>query len=300
MTTHRRYRLFTDYLRDRFGERLQRVTLTGGLVCPNPEGRDACPFCNDAATGDPHYGRGMPPHEQIRRGVNFSRRHGDHENRLLVTVPHGDWGAAPADHLTATVAVAAASEHVSAVVVSVPADGLSDEVAAALAGFAAEGRDIWIEIDGAPEAWPMERPAGLHLGVTIDLGVAPVMSSNGHGDGPAAGGDGAVEAAAALIRKLQPDSVGIRAPVVRDGTAEARRFGRDGAEETPLELFADRAAEFLERIPAGVAVHPLVLSAPADSILGPRWVLNRQKVEEAVTLALEGRGTTQGEKSPGA
>lgn len=147
----------------------------------------------------------------------------------------------------------------------------------------------------------MERPAGLHLGVTVDLGVPPVMSSNGDGDGAApeaalaaGGGHGAVEAAAALVRKLRPDSVGIRAPLVLDGTPEARRFARDGARETPLEEFAGRAAAFLERIPAAVAVHPLVLSAPADSVLGPRWVLNRQKVEEAVTLALEGRGTSQG------
>jgi radical SAM protein (TIGR01212 family) len=45
-----RYRTLKDYLLERFGARVQRVTLEGGFTCPNRDGTKAsggCSFCTD-------------------------------------------------------------------------------------------------------------------------------------------------------------------------------------------------------------------------------------------------------------
>jgi radical SAM superfamily enzyme len=85
------------------------------------------------------------------------------------------------------------------------------------------------------------------------------------------------------------------APAILSGTPEAVRYERGEIAEPELDDFAATAAAFLELIPATVVVHPLVLNQRSDTVLGPRWVLNRQKVQEAVGDALESRGKNQGD-----
>jgi radical SAM superfamily enzyme len=287
MKTDRRYHLFNDYLRERFGERLQRVTLTGGLVCAHPMGREECPFCLGAVAHDPGWGRGAPPHEQVRRGINFSRRRGESSPRLQVAVPPSPGGAAPpVDHVRATLEEVARDEHVAVVSVWTSLSAVDEELSTLLRSYAAAERDIWLEMGELPEAWPIERREELRLGVSIDLGLGPAPNgANGH----------SAELAADRVRRLKPDAVGIVAPAFLAGTEAGARYQAGDLDEPELEEFADRAAEFLERIPDTVTVHPLVLFSPNDAVLGPNWVLNRQKVEAAVADALEARGTMQGE-----
>jgi radical SAM superfamily enzyme len=289
MKSDRRYHLFNDYLRERFGERLQRVTLSGGLLCGHPLGREECPFCQRAVARDPGWGRGAPPHEQLRRGINFSRRRGEATPRLQVTIPAPPAGEGPPiDHVRATLEEVARDAHVAVVSLWAPVAAVDEELSTLLRSYAAPERDVWLEMDDLPGAWPIERREDLRLGVQVDLGLGPAPNgANGH----------SAELAADRVRLLKPDAVGFVAPAYLTGTEAGARYQAGDLDEPELEEFADRAAEFLERIPESITVHPLVLFSPNDAVLGPHWVLNRQKVEAAVAEALEARGTVQGEKA---
>jgi radical SAM superfamily enzyme len=288
MKTARRYHLFSDYLRNRFGDRLQKVTLSGGLVCPDPEGPAGCGYCKSARAIDPAWGRGAPPHEQIRRGINFSKRNHHPEPHLHVTIPNHQALPPDLEHLEATLVTVSSIPEVSVVSFWTRTEWADDDVAALLARFADDALEVWLELDDAPAAWPATRPGELRYGVQVDLGLGPAPApANGH----------TAEAAARLVQQLRPDAVGIKAPAVVAGTDEAELYERGRLTDVELDDFADRAAEFLERIPKDVAVHPLVLNAPGDAIVAPHWVHNRQKVEEAVSLALEARGAVQGGKA---
>ncbi|HEX7879170.1 MAG TPA: hypothetical protein VF720_07150 [Candidatus Eisenbacteria bacterium] len=288
MKKPRRYHLFSDYLRNRFGDRLQKVTLSGGLVCSHPEGPAACDYCRAAREADDSWGRGAPPHEQIRRGINFSRRNHHPEPHLHVTIPNHQTFAPDIDHLEATLVTVSAIPEVSVVSFWTRAEWANDSVANLLARFADDALEVWLELDDAPAAWPAGRPEELRYGVQVDLGLGPAPApANGH----------SAESAARVVQQLKPDAVGIKAPAVVAGTSEAELYERGRLDDVELDAFAERAAEFLERIPGDVAVHPLVLNAPGDSIVAPHWVHNRQKVEEAVSLALEARGAVQGGKA---
>ncbi len=285
MTPHRRYHTFNDHLRARFADKLQRVTLTGGMVCPYPEGKAACPFCAEASRVDPAYGRGYPAHEQIRRGSNFTRRHGEAEHRLIVTIPVAPLPF-PLDHLRATLDTAAI-DAVAAIMVSARPGELTEEMTRLLAEYVTPDREVWLDLENVPEERPRGMDERLKIGVLVDLERAGEREDSSHGFL-------SLETAAERILRLKPDAIGFVAPAIVDGSPEARRFQDGEIEEEDLETFAERAARFLEMIPADVAVQPIVVSQKADSILAPAWVLNRQKVQEAVGRALEDRGTTQG------
>jgi len=275
----RRFHTFNDYLRARFGDRVQRVTLTGGLVCPNPDGREACVFCSESVRKDAGYGHGFPVHEQVRRSVNFSRRQGHAAPRLLVAIPLAD--CPPADHLRATLASVFAQEEVVVITVTTRSECATPEMPVVIGEFASPDRDLWIELSEVPAEPPFSRGDGIKLGVSVHF--------NGVG----------IDEIAAGVSRVMPDAVGFVAPLILDKTPEAERYLRGALEEPDLHSFAENVAEVLQRIPAGVAIHPIVVPERADHILAPRWALNRQKVQEAVGRALETAGESQGSRSAG-
>lgn len=52
------YRKLSDYLKERFGEKVYRVTVDGGFTCPNRDGHDdvaiPCAFCDERGSGAAH------------------------------------------------------------------------------------------------------------------------------------------------------------------------------------------------------------------------------------------------------
>lgn len=283
MAPDRRFHTFNDYLRARFTDRVQRVTLSGGLVCGNPDGPENCAYCTEATRLDPSYGRGFPVHEQIRRGVNFSRRKGETAPRIMVTVPVQPGPCPPADHIDATLAAIAAQPGVVLIAYSARPECVSEETMDVLGEYALD-RDVWLELDDMPAEWPFARDGAVRVGVQVRFGAKSP-------DGPAGEPE---ERAVAQLLKLQPDAVGFVAPVIVDGTVDAARYESGELDEPEIEAFASRVAYVLERIPAIVAVHPVILSQKADQIVGGRWALNRQKVQEAIGRALEESGSLQG------
>lgn len=74
----KRYRDYNTYLRDIFGERVQKISLDAGLGCPNRDGTlstEGCIFCDRRGSGT---GAWLDQHltiaEQIRRGRSYLKR----------------------------------------------------------------------------------------------------------------------------------------------------------------------------------------------------------------------------------
>ncbi len=283
MAPDRRFHTFNDYLRARFTDRVQRVTLSGGLVCAHPDGPENCDYCTEATRLDPGYGRGFPVHEQIRRGVNFSRRKGETAPRIMVTVPVQPGPCPPADHIDATLAAVAAQPGVVLMAYSSRVECVDEGTTDVLGEYALD-RDVWLELDDMPAEWPFPRDGAVRVGVQVRFDAASIEGPVGEPE----------ERAAARLLHLQPDAVGFVAPVIVDGTVDAARYESGELHEPEIEAFAVRVAYVLERIPATVAVHPVILAQKADQIVGARWALNRQRVQEAIGRALEESGSLQG------
>ena len=74
------YRDLNSYLRDRFGARVQKITLDAGLTCPNRDGRvgrGGCLYCNAQGSGSGAWARGLGVGQQVEQGISYlSRRYG--------------------------------------------------------------------------------------------------------------------------------------------------------------------------------------------------------------------------------
>lgn len=71
-----RYRNFSGYYRQKYGERLQKVVIDAGFTCPNRDGtvgRGGCTYCDNAAFHPGYSTPGKPLHRQIDEGIEFHR-----------------------------------------------------------------------------------------------------------------------------------------------------------------------------------------------------------------------------------
>ena len=74
----KRYRDFNTYLREQFGERVQRISLDAGLGCPNRDGtvsRGGCIFCDARGAGT---GAFSEDRESISKQIGESKGDVDH------------------------------------------------------------------------------------------------------------------------------------------------------------------------------------------------------------------------------
>ena len=76
----KRYYPFNQYLRDKFGAKVYKVTIDAGFTCPNRDGtkgRGGCIFCNNEGFSvNSRYQRRSTRsiEEQVRQGIDFKRR----------------------------------------------------------------------------------------------------------------------------------------------------------------------------------------------------------------------------------
>lgn len=72
-----RYLTYSDYCREQFGQRAQKITLDAGFGCPNRDGtlgREGCTFCNNQAFS-PSYGLASGTLlTQVDAGIRFHQR----------------------------------------------------------------------------------------------------------------------------------------------------------------------------------------------------------------------------------
>ena len=71
MEKKKRYSDYNAYLRNLYGERVQKISVDAGLTCPNRDGKlsdTGCIYCNAKGSGTGAFSRGISIREQIENG----------------------------------------------------------------------------------------------------------------------------------------------------------------------------------------------------------------------------------------
>ena len=70
------YRTFSSYLRENFGQRVQKITLDAGLTCPHrdTDKKGGCIYCNEKGSGTGAFASGISLKEQIDMQITAMQR----------------------------------------------------------------------------------------------------------------------------------------------------------------------------------------------------------------------------------
>lgn len=78
---------YNNYLRARFGERVQKITVHGGFTCPNrdgSEGQGGCTYCNNRSFAAPEKIHSLSITDQINHGITKSKHRYKNVNKYLI------------------------------------------------------------------------------------------------------------------------------------------------------------------------------------------------------------------------
>lgn len=292
------------YLRQRFGFRVQKLSLDAGLTCPNRDGRlsrGGCLYCNARGSGTGAAARGLSLTAQIQAGLTrLKRRYG--ASGFIAYFQSFSNTYAPVARLRALYDEALGFDEIVGLSIGTRPDCLTDEALELLAGYARK-RLLWLELglqsahdntlktinrghDVAcfTEAVARAAARGLEVVAHVILGLP--------GEGA-----GEIAATASYLARLPLQGVKIHLLYVVEGSGLARLYREGGYECLTQEDYVRQVVDFVELLPPHFVIHRLTGDPHRQELLAPDWCLDKSGVMARIREECARRGSRQGSRA---
>ncbi len=292
---------FGQSLLARYGERVHKLAINAGFTCPNRDGskgRGGCTFCNNASFS-PNARREPAVAEQIAAGRAVIARRTGAKKFLAYFQAYTNTYDDPA-RLKALYDAALAEPDVIGLSIGTRPDCLPPAVLDLLAGYRAQGHEIWLEL-GLQSAFDhtLERVNRGHGFAEFRSAVAAA-----HGRGlPVCAhliaglpGEEPAHNLISLDRVLALGVEGLKLhPLhVVKGTMLANEWRRGEYAPWPMAQYIATVADMVERTPPEVVYHRLTGTAESSLLLTPAWCNWKWRVLNGIEQELARRGSHQG------
>lgn len=296
-----RYRKLSDYLKEKYGERVQRIVIHGGFTCPNRDGRKGwggCIYCDATGSGFTAEAS-LPIREQVlkmkeryeKKGIRkfiayfqaFSNTYDSPENLKK------KYEEALVDDSIVQLSVSTRPDLVPEKVLDVLEEfkdrvDVSVELGLQTANYRTlrlinRGHTLAEFVDAAVRV----KRRGFELVVHVILNLP---------------WDDALDVIeiAKLLSALSVDGVKIHSLYVVEGTELARMYRSGEIRICSLEEYVDRVITFLEYLSPNVVIHRLVADPPREGTIFGNWGKSKLELVNTIEKELERRNTYQGKK----
>ena len=298
----KRYRDYNSYLREIFGERVQKIPLDAGFTCPNRDGtisRGGCIYCDSRGSGSGAMTqRGESLEEQILRGMNWAgKKYG--ASKFIAYFQSFTNTYAPVAQLRDLYDRALKHEGMVGLSVGTRPDCLDEEILGLLAAYK-EKALVWLELglQSAHDTTLLKinrghdlacfdravagaRAKGLNVCAHVILGL------------PGENRKMMMETARHLA-DLAVEGVKIHALYVVKGTLLAEIHEQRGYRCLEREEYADLLLDFLERLPPATVIQRLTGDPVPAELLAPLWVREKTETLNLIAKRFEERASWQG------
>ena len=301
------YYSLNRYLRERFGEKVYKLALDGGMSCPNRDGTlgsGGCIFCSAGGSGDFAQGRCATVAEQLERAKGRIRSKTGAEQFIAYFQSYTNTYA-PVEYLETLFTEAISEPSVAALSIGTRPDCLPDEVVQLLARLN-RIKPVWVELGlqtiHADTARLIRRGYGLSIyedavarlkdaGLTVIVHVILGL--------PGETREQMLQTIDYLGGDHRPDGVKLQLLHVLEGTdlADLWRAGKVRVMEP--EEYYDLLCECLRRLPPDMVIHRLTGDGPKRILLAPLWTGDKKRVLNDLNRELERQHVRQGEHANG-
>lgn len=300
--SNKRYHTYDYYLRKKFGAKCAKLSLDGGLTCPNIDGRcgfGGCIYCSERGSGD--FTVQVPSiAEQIRVQKQLLGKKWSVERCIAYFQAHTNTYA-PVSRLRELYDEALAQEGIVGLSIATRADCLSQEVLACLADYAQRTAltvELGLQSSNDRTAELINRGhnfAQFCSGYTALRKTCPTAECCVH---IIFGLPGETETemlqTVADVARLRPHQVKIHLLHVLRGTRLAELY--EAGEYQPLERadYIRLVVDALEMLPPETVICRLTGDGAADALLVPMWSLRKTTVLNDIDKLLYLRNSMQG------
>lgn len=295
------YRRFSDYLRQRFGGPVRKLTVDAGFSCPNRDGRlstGGCVFCHiqsfSGRAGQPS----LPVAEQLRAGISQGRARG--LSRFMAYFQPSTNTYAPLERLRSVYNVIRDFPEIKAVAIGTRPDCVDEKILELIADYCPD-YEVWIEYGlqtihepslrwlqrghTAADFYRAVELARKHPGIKICAHVIlglPLES------------EAREQETAETLARLRVEGVKLHPLYVVKSTALADIYAAGNFRPLSEEDYVRRVVGFLERLRPDTVIQRLTADCPAEWLLAPDWLRNKAEVIRAVEDMLQSQKTRQG------
>lgn len=297
----RRYYSLNDYCRETFHEKVYRLSINGGMTCPNRDGSlsdKGCAFCSAGGSGD----FATESHHSISDQLILARE------RICAKTDCHSYIAyfqaytntyAPVSYLRKIFYEAINSSDVVALSIATRSDCLSEEIYELLDELN-QIKPVWIElglqtihndilsdmnthtrVEDFNSACQRFSQLGIRVIAHLILGLPGeskemMLESVKH------------------VASLQIFGIKLQLLHVLKGTSLAQRYEREPFNIFTLEEYCSFVVDCLELLPPDMVIHRLTGDGPRNLLIAPKWSTDKKRVLNTINKLLKDRDTFQG------
>lgn len=298
-----RYQALNYHLRQRFGGRVQKVSVDAGLTCPNADGTVAtggCVFCDNRSFSP---SRRVPREQivaQIDDGIRRLKRRYKVDQFLAYFQPATNTYA-PVDRLRPMFEAALDHPHVVGLAIGTRPDCVPDDVLDLLEELG--GRTylsveyglqtmhdrslVWMNRghDHATTRSAIERSRGRRFEICVHIMLG--LPGESRAD---------MLATAREVAAIDVDAVKIHNLYAVQGTPLADAVAAGRLQMLTREEYVEVLIDFIEELPPRCVVERISGDAPPEYLIAPSWCLDKPALRTAIDAAFRRRDTWQGKR----
>lgn len=287
------YLSFNKYLKDKFGQKVYKISLDGGFTCPNRDGKidtRGCIFCSKGGSGDFAQNRDLSITEQIESG----------KKRVEKKIKSGKYIAyfqaftntyAPVEILRAKYSEAINHPDIVALSIATRPDCLGDDVIELLDEMN-KIKPVFVELglqtihsDSAKyirrgyslevynEAVKKLKNIGVNIVVHIILGLPNESEED-------------MLESVKYVCQSQIDGIKLQLLHVIDGTDLAKDYEKGLFKTLEFDEYVELIAKCVAIIPKNIVIHRLTGDGAKKDLIAPLWSADKKRVLNAINKAL--------------
>ena len=287
------YLSFNKYLKDKFGQKVYKISLDGGFTCPNRDGKidtRGCIFCSKGGSGDFAQNRDLIITEQIERG----------KKRVEKKIKSGKYIAyfqaftntyAPVETLRAKYSEAIKHPDIVALSIATRPDCLGDDVIELLDEMN-KIKPVFVELglqtihsDSAKyirrgyslevynEAVKKLKNIGVNIVVHIILGLPNESEED-------------MLESVKYVCQSQIDGIKLQLLHIIAGTDLAKDYEKGLFKTLEFDEYVELIAKCVAIIPKNIVIHRLTGDGAKKDLIAPLWSADKKRVLNAINKAL--------------
>lgn len=302
----RRYNDYPTFIKNRFGGRVQKLSINAGFTCPNRDGSKdfrGCSYCNNNTFRPDYCEPEKSITQQIEEGINFYEKK-YLEMRFLAYFQSYSNTYGTTELLEKIYSEALAHNKIDGLVIGTRPDCVDDAI---LDLIADKSKDYFVTVEfgiestldrtlerinrqhsyqEATEAIKETRKRNIQMGAHLILGL------------PGESRDDQLEHAK-RISELPIDTLKLHQLQIVKNTTFAKEYKNKSTDFHLYELeeYIGFCVDFLELLRPGIAVERFVNQSPGDMLIAPTWGLKNFEIVTKIEKRLKERSTWQGRLS---
>jgi len=304
---NRRYNAITNRIKERYGGRIQKVSVNAGFTCPNRDGtkgRGGCVYCNNQSF-TPSYCVDVDDIKgQINKGIDFLEKRYKRPKFYAAYFQSYSNTYKPLKELKEIYSAALEHEKIDGIVISTRPDCVDDNILDYLVEIS---KDNYVSIEYGIESCYNDTLGWINRGHTfedskwaITLSADKGLHVTGH---ILFGLPGETQVQmleeAEIISGLPLNALKLHHLQIVKNTLLANMYKKDPSSFSlfTLEGYIEFVIQFLERLDPRIAIERLVSEAPPSQRVNPGWGNKRADwIQKKIESVMEERDTWQGKQ----